>query len=39
MFRSLCMCEKENDREIDEWYNEENKAGKLEVVEEVSLEL
>lgn len=24
MFHSFCMCKKENDKEINEWYNEEN---------------
>lgn len=24
MFHSFCMCKKENDKEINKWYNEEN---------------
>ena len=29
--RSLCMCKKENDRGINEWYNEEKRSDRLEI--------
>ena len=27
---SFCICKKENDREINEWYNEEKQVDRLE---------
>ena len=32
MFRSFCMGKKDNDREINEWYNEVNWDDRLEVI-------
>lgn len=32
MFRSLCMCKKENDREINEWYNEEKSGRQIGIL-------
>ena len=30
MFHSFCICKKENEREINEWYNEEKQVDRLE---------
>ena len=39
MFHSFCMCKKENDKEINEWYNEENWGDESEFANERFYEL